>query len=105
MCVWLGLFAELRGHLMRSAYALIPAALLAGNVLFASPETKASRVEDVSAHTKRWNARQEYFKSRAKIRLAKAQSRKSWNRASAKPRQLAPREADPALKMASIGWM
>jgi soluble lytic murein transglycosylase-like protein len=88
---------------MRSAYALIPAALLAGTVLSASPETQAKRLDDPGAHTQWWNARQEYFKSRAKIRpakgplkVAKAQSDESWSRA---------READPALKMASIAWM
>lgn len=124
---------------MRSAYALIPAALLAGTVLSASPETKAKRLDGPDAYTKWWNARQEYFKSRAMIRsakrplkVAKVQSRKSWSRANAKPRQLAnqeynvaavtpvteiariapaqetivaPKEADPALRMASIAWM
>ena len=88
---------------MRSAYALIPAALLAGTVLSASPETQAKRLDDPGAHTQWWNARQEYFKSRARIRpakrplkVAKAQSDEAWSHA---------READPALKMASIAWM
>src|SRR5262245_37751352 len=88
---------------MRSTYALIPAALLAGTVLSASPETKAKRLDDPGAHAQWWNARQEYFNSRAKIRparrplkVAKAQSNESSGRA---------REVDPALKMASIAWM
>ena len=106
---------------MRSVYALIPAALLAGTVLCASHEAKASRVEDADAHTQRWNARHENLKSR-----------KSWNHASAKRGQLAyqkykiarvtpvteiariapakmaivaPKKADAALMMASIAWM
>ena len=103
---------------MRSAYALIPAALLAGTFLFASPEAKASRVEDADVHTQQWNARHEYFKSR-----------KSRNHASAKPRQLAYQKSEnapvtpvteiariaaakeaivapkEALMMASIAWM
>jgi soluble lytic murein transglycosylase-like protein len=93
------------GHLMRSAYALIPAALLAGTVLSASPETKASKFEDAEAHTQRWNARQKYFKSHARMRpakrllkSAKAQSRKSGDHTSAKPRQLANQE----YKIASV---
>ena len=125
---------------MRSAYALIPAALLAGTVVSASAEAKSSRVEDPAAHTQLWNAKQKYFKSRAKIMsakkrysFAKAQSRKPWDGASAKPRQLAdqtkykmarvtpvteialnapakeaivaPKGADAALKVASIAWM
>jgi soluble lytic murein transglycosylase-like protein len=116
---------------MRSAYALIPAALLAGTVLFASPEAKASRVDDADAHTQRWKARQAYFKSHAKIRPAIRPHKFTQSR-SAKPRQLAyqkydiapvtpvteialiapakqaivaPKEADAALKMASIAWM
>src|SRR5260221_8620649 len=122
---------------MRSVYALIPAALLAGTVVSASAE--ASRVEDPEAHTRAWNAQQKYFKSRAKImsakrryNFAKAQSRKPWDGANAKPRQLAdqtkykmarvtpvteialdaptkeaivaPKEADAALTAASIAW-
>src|SRR5262245_55015006 len=124
---------------MRSANALVPVALLAGAVLSASPESKASKFEDTSAHAQRWNAQQKYFKSRAKIRFAKrpikfakAPSREPGNNTSAKPPQpayqgyeiapvtpvteiasiapatqaiVAPKEADTALKMASIAWM
>jgi len=81
---------------MRSVYALIPAALLAGTVVSAPAEAKSSRIEDPAAHTRLWNAKQKYFKSHAKIapakrpsKFTKAQSRTPWNRASAKPRQLA----------------
>jgi hypothetical protein len=47
---------------MKSVYALIPAALLAGTVLSAPVE--ARRMEDPSVHAERLSATQEYFKTK-----------------------------------------
>jgi soluble lytic murein transglycosylase-like protein len=46
---------------MRSVYALIPAALLAGTVL--SAPTEAKRPEDPTTHAERVSAQKEYFKT------------------------------------------
>ena len=77
---------------MRSVYALIPAALLAGTVASASAEAKTSRVEDAEAHRQSWNAKHKYYKSNTKLKaakkpgnLSKAHNRKPWNLASANP--------------------
>lgn len=48
---------------MRSVYALIPAALLAGTVLSAPVEAK--RTEDPSVHAERLSSKQKYFKTMA----------------------------------------
>ena len=48
---------------MKSVYALIPAALLAGTVLSAPVEAK--RMEDPSVHAERLSATQRYFKTKA----------------------------------------
>jgi soluble lytic murein transglycosylase-like protein len=48
---------------MKSVYALIPAALLAGTVLSAPVEAK--RMEDPSVHAERLEATQKYFKNKA----------------------------------------
>jgi Transglycosylase SLT domain len=100
---------------MKAGYALILAALLVGTIVSASANAKSNRVEDVEAHTQRWNAQQEYFKSKAKIRLAKrfgkfakAQNGKQWNRTSAKPHQFEYPENDkiahlsPATEIARV---
>ena len=47
---------------MKSVYALIPAALLAGTVLSAPVEAK--RTEDPSVHAERLSTTQKYFKTR-----------------------------------------
>jgi soluble lytic murein transglycosylase-like protein len=94
-------------QIMKAGYALIPAALLVGAVVSASANAKSNRVEDPGAHTRQWNARQEYFKSSARMRLAKrlgrfakAQNGKQWNRTSAKPRPLAYQENDKIARLA-----
>jgi soluble lytic murein transglycosylase-like protein len=83
---------------MRSVYALIPAALVAGTVLSVSAEAK--RVDDPDVHARRVIAQHEYYKARSKrvtraaftrktVRTTNALSRKSKTVASAKPRKLA----------------
>jgi hypothetical protein len=104
--------SERTKHTMKAVYALIPAALLVG-IVCASANAKSNRVDDVEAHTQRWKAKQEYFKSKAKFRLArrlgrfaKAQNGKQRNRLGAKPRQSPYQENDkilaPATKIAPI---
>lgn len=77
---------------MRSVYALIPAALLAGTVLSASAEAK--RVEDPTSHAERVSAKKKYFKATAakkpgKLREADNVGRKTRKTASAKTRKTA----------------
>jgi hypothetical protein len=93
---------------MRSVYALIPAALLAGSVIVTSAEAKASRVADAEAHRLSWNARQKTFLSNTKViaaktpeQLSKAHSRKPLNLASTKPR-LVHQEAHKTARVSPV---
>jgi soluble lytic murein transglycosylase-like protein len=84
---------------MRSVYALIPAALLAGTILGAPAEAK--RAEDPGVHAERISAHKKYYKiagvkNPGKIR--KVASRKTRKVASAKTRKVA---SVKAPKMAS----
>jgi soluble lytic murein transglycosylase-like protein len=54
---------------MKSVYALIPAALLAGTVLSAPVEAK--RTEDPTVHAERLSSKQKYFKTRLAKKPAK----------------------------------
>jgi soluble lytic murein transglycosylase-like protein len=78
---------------MRSVYALIPAALLAGTVLSASADAKSRRVEQLEVHAQRVLAQQKYFKTNiasTKRKLAaKARSGGTAKLAGAKSRKLA----------------
>lgn len=77
---------------MRSVYALIPAALLAGTVLSASAE--ARKTEDPTSHAERVSAKKKYFKTTTakkpgKLREAESVGRKTRKTASAKTRKIA----------------
>jgi soluble lytic murein transglycosylase-like protein len=78
---------------MRSVYALIPAALLAGTVLSAPAEAK--RTEDPTSHSERVSAQKKYFKTTAqakkpgKLREAQSLRRKTRKTASSKTRKTA----------------
>ncbi|MGE0149636.1 MAG: transglycosylase SLT domain-containing protein [Parvibaculaceae bacterium] len=88
---------------MKSVYALIPAALLAGTVL--SVPVEARGVEDPSVHAERLSSRQKYFKTMAMKKpgkIAKARRLKARKTASeakrpaAKVRRSAAKKRKPA---------
>ena len=89
---------------MRSVYALIPAALLAGTVLSAPVEAK--RTEDPSVHAERLSSKQKYFKTMAakkpgKInRVGEVKTRKAKTGKAGEVREAAsePRKAAASLK-------
>jgi soluble lytic murein transglycosylase-like protein len=78
---------------MRTVYALIPAALLAGTVLSASADAKSRRVEQYEVHAHRVLAQSRVVKTNVAgmkmKRSAKVLSRKKSKLASAKARKLA----------------
>ncbi len=89
---------------MKSVYALIPAALLAGTVLSAPVEAK--RTEDPSVHAERLSSKQKYFKTMAakkpgKInRVGEVRTRKAKTGTVSEVRKAAsePRKAAASLK-------